>query len=382
MRMAASTRSPVANACCSAYCSRGSIWAEQVLEQGLPHPAADLGRLEQSARGPRCRAPRRRRAGSPRRACRGCPAPRPPPGPRAGAAAARRCPPAPSAAVIWLANWCSSSFTVAERLAPRLVGLGARGLDVALQEQQRLVRLLAGRLERAEPRHRPPEGQRGDPDQQREGRHDDPRPRGASRARAPAGRASGGTPAGARTGAHTAASRRSRHWPDIRVWQSEKSYFTGSAGSSERSRAVISSAIFQFRLRRRVRPSERAMFSMCVSTGISSAAGGIVASRGRSPAARGGPSSAGRGAGACTARRWTGAGTSAGSRTRAGCAGTPPRGPGVEEARRRSARAPGPRGRPPGEKPARKQAPSEPWRIRTRWVARQKAARSRGRLKR
>ena len=40
--------------------------------------------------------------------------------------------------------------------------------------------------------------------------------------------------------------------------------------------AVISSAIFQLRLRRRVSPIERAMFSMCVSTGISSAAGGHV----------------------------------------------------------------------------------------------------------
>jgi hypothetical protein len=58
-----------------------------------------------------------------------------------------------------------------ERLAPRLVRLRPRGLDVALEQEQRLVRLLPGRLERAEPRDRAPEGPRGHPEQQREGRH-------------------------------------------------------------------------------------------------------------------------------------------------------------------------------------------------------------------
>ena len=37
-------------------------------------------------------------------------------------------------------------------------------------------------------------------------------------------------------GAHTTASRRSRQSPDMRLWQSAKSYFTGSSGSSARSR--------------------------------------------------------------------------------------------------------------------------------------------------
>ncbi|OGK79970.1 MAG: hypothetical protein A2X53_00660 [Candidatus Rokubacteria bacterium GWA2_70_23] len=62
-------------------------------------------------------------------------------------------------------------------------------------------------------------------------------------------------------GAQTTASRRSRQSPDMRLWQSEKSYLTGSSGSSARRLAVISSAIFQLRLRRRVSPSARAMCS-------------------------------------------------------------------------------------------------------------------------
>ncbi len=172
-----------------------------------------------------------------------------------------------------------------ERLAPGLVGLRPRGLDVALEQEQRLVRLLPGRLERAEPRHRAPEGPRGHPEQQREGRHHDPHPprgHGAALRRPRQWRHTGRS----RHGAHTIASRRSRHWPDIRVWQSEKSYFTGSAGSSSRSPLVISSVIFQFRLRRRVRPSERAMFSMWVSTGMRSAAGGISVQSPKSGASR------------------------------------------------------------------------------------------------
>ena len=60
----------------------------------------------------------------------------------------------------------------------------------------------------------------------------------------------------------------------MRLWQSAKSYFTGSCGSSLRSRAVISSTIFRLRVRRRVSPIERAMFSMWVSTGMRSAEGG------------------------------------------------------------------------------------------------------------
>ena len=70
------------------------------------------------------------------------------------------------------------------------------------------------------------------------------------------------------------------------MWQREKSYFTGSVGSSRRSPRVISSVIFQLRLRRRVSPSARAMFSMWVSTGIRSAAGGIAVQSPKSGASR------------------------------------------------------------------------------------------------
>src|SRR5262249_40347943 len=69
-------------------------------------------------------------------------------------------------------------------------------------------------------------------------------------------------------GAQTLASRRSRQSPDIRLWQSAKSNFTGSAASTAASRPVISSAMRQLRERRRVSPIERLMFSMCVSIGI------------------------------------------------------------------------------------------------------------------
>src|SRR3989441_6651549 len=62
-------------------------------------------------------------------------------------------------------------------------------------------------------------------------------------------------------GAQTTASRRSRQSPDIRLWQSAKSYFTGSSGSIAASRRVISSAMRQVRDFRRVRPMDRAMFS-------------------------------------------------------------------------------------------------------------------------
>jgi hypothetical protein len=69
-----------------------------------------------------------------------------------------------------------------EGLAPGLVGFGPRGLDVALEEQECLVRLLPGRLERAEPRHRAPERPRGGPQQEREARHHQPEPARAHRA--------------------------------------------------------------------------------------------------------------------------------------------------------------------------------------------------------
>jgi hypothetical protein len=59
----------------------------------------------------------------------------------------------------------------------------------------------------------------------------------------------------------------------MRLWQRAKSYFTGSAGSTAARRAVISSAIFQVRERRRVRPIARLMFSTWVSIGITSRAG-------------------------------------------------------------------------------------------------------------
>ena len=56
-------------------------------------------------------------------------------------------------------------------------------------------------------------------------------------------------------------------------WQSEKSYFTGSAGSIARSDAVISAAIRQPGLLRRVSRRQAPTRTMCVSSGTTSPAG-------------------------------------------------------------------------------------------------------------
>ena len=183
-------------------------------------------------------------------------------------------PTCPICAVIWLENWCSSSFTVAS-VSVRAWWASVRAVWMSRWRSSRAWsgcwRAASSAPSRATARHRasavsPTRTARATTTTHGQRRH----------ARAPRRprqwRHTGRSP----HGAQTASTRRSRHWPDIRVWQSEKSYFTGSAGSRRRRPAVISSAIFQFRLRRRVSPSERAMFSICVSTGIRSAAGGNV----------------------------------------------------------------------------------------------------------
>ena len=55
----------------------------------------------------------------------------------------------------------------------------------------------------------------------------------------------------------------------------EKSYFTGSAGSSSLSLAVISRAMRQSACLRLVKPRKPQMRWMCASTGITSCAGEI-----------------------------------------------------------------------------------------------------------
>src|SRR6266851_6233565 len=87
-------------------------------------------------------------------------------------------------------------------------------------------------------------------------------------------------------GAQTTVSRRSRQSPDIRLWQSAKSNFTGSAGSIVASFRVISSAIRQVRERRRVKPIDRLMFSTWVSTGIRSRDGDTEVQRPKSGGSR------------------------------------------------------------------------------------------------
>ncbi len=295
-------------------------------------------------------------------------------------AAGRRCPPAPTCAVIWPPNCCSSSRdrrATASRTRARRPS-GARVSISRWRTRQRLVGLQSA----------PPRGPGAAPRRGRAAR----RAAATRGARATASarpvqsisgdRASGGTPAAGRTARTRRASRRSRQSPDIRLWQSEKSYFTGSAGSSSRRRAVISSAIFQFRLRRRVSPIERAMFSMWVSTGISSARGGMSRQRPKSGGSRRtiqrrkrssrlhGPPvrrprepvaiPVGQPAAAGTPRRGPGRGSPPTKRSRAGptCAWLGSRS--RRRSRRRASR--GARG--------------------ARCVARQKATRSRGRLKR
>src|SRR2546426_5022442 len=83
-------------------------------------------------------------------------------------------------------------------------------------------------------------------------------------------------------GAQTTVSRRSRQSPDIRLWQSAKSNFTGSAGSIVASFRVISSAIRQVRERRRVKPIDRLMFSTWVSTRLQRRDGGTQGQRAKS----------------------------------------------------------------------------------------------------
>src|SRR2546426_4004732 len=83
-------------------------------------------------------------------------------------------------------------------------------------------------------------------------------------------------------GAQTTASRRSRQSPDIRLWQSAKSYFTGSSRSIAASRRVISSAIRPVRDFPRVRPMDREMFSTWVSTGVKSRSGATAVHRPKS----------------------------------------------------------------------------------------------------
>ena len=63
------------------------------------------------------------------------------------------------------------------------------------------------------------------------------------------------------------------HPSDIPRWQMEKSYLTGSAGSSARSFAVISRAMRQSACFRVVKPSSPQILWMCASTGITSFAG-------------------------------------------------------------------------------------------------------------
>src|SRR3989442_4565017 len=62
-------------------------------------------------------------------------------------------------------------------------------------------------------------------------------------------------------GAQTAESRRSRQSPDIRLWQSAKSYFTGSARSISASRRGISSGLRQVRDLPRGKPIAAGMVS-------------------------------------------------------------------------------------------------------------------------
>src|SRR5713101_681312 len=156
------------------------------------------------------------------------------------------------------------------RLCQPLLPFVPRGLDLALEEKQGLVGLSATRLHLCEPRRDAGERPGGEAGRDHERDQEDDGP-GRHQRLPRQWTQTGLSP----QGAQISASRRFRHWPDMRLWQRAKSYFTGSSGSSLLSRAVISSTIRQLRLRRRVRPMERAMFSMWVSTGMRSAEAGI-----------------------------------------------------------------------------------------------------------
>src|SRR6266851_1651550 len=169
------------------------------------------------------------------------------------------------------------------RLGEPLLSLVPCGLDFTLQEKQGLVGLAAARLHLAEPGRDAGERPGGQADGKHEHSEQNYAPPGHHRVFLPR---QWTQTALSPQGAQISASRRLRHWPDMRLWQSAKSYFTGSSGSSSLSPAVLSSTMDQLRLRRRVSPRERAMFSMCVSTGIRSAEGGTSAQIPKSGASR------------------------------------------------------------------------------------------------
>ncbi len=112
IRMAASTRSPVANACCSMYCSRGSIWARRFSRRVSPTPPRIFGDLSSCSRPAMSRPTSKTRwVTSPSLPRLPCTAPTT--WPTCWSCCCTPLPTWPISAVMRLANWCSSSFTVA-----------------------------------------------------------------------------------------------------------------------------------------------------------------------------------------------------------------------------------------------------------------------------
>ena len=244
-----------------------------------------------------------------------------------------------------------------------------RRLDLALEEQHGLVRLLARPPRAPEPDGHPPQRQRGEPTSTAATSDDDTRPR---RSRGPGmacrGRASGGRPAGAGTartpphragrgtgrtsGCGRARSRTSRDRP----------------GRARGGRAVISSAIFQLR-RAPAREADRAGHVLDVRVDRDQERGRRHA-RPESEVRRLAPDHPAEEevqalAGPAGGRPGEPVAVAVGERFRGKTAGEVP----GEEALHEASRAPGPRAASAGAKPRVKKAPSEPCSIRTRRAA-------------
>ena len=290
---------------------------------------------------------------------------------------ARPLPTWPICAVIWAENCCEllPHGGRASR-ACACLRLGPRRLDLALEEEQRpgraRRRLASSSPSRAATRQssapaRSPPRRRGRR-RRRRPRRITPRPGSA------AARASGGRPGGARTARTRAASRRFRHWPDMRLWQSAKSYFTGSSGSrraeprrdllghlpvaaapareADRARHVLDVRVDRDEERRRRHarpepevgrlppdhPAEEEVQALARPAG----------GRAREPVRD--------------------------SRRRAGCAGRPPRGPAPTKPSTKRSSAGPTCGRSRASSPARRRPRASRGSLRTRWAARQKAS--------
>ena len=142
-------------------------------------------------------------------------------------------PTCPICAVIWAENWASSSVTVASVSRQRLAAPRSRAASTSRWRSSRAWSGCCRGAPRAPPSRATARQQRParcTPTSDREHRDDDatatPAITRALRAGPRQWRHTGRSP----QGAQTAASRRFRHWPDMRLWQSAKSYFTGSAG--------------------------------------------------------------------------------------------------------------------------------------------------------